>query len=165
MLDIGSTDNFIKNGVAKQFGMAIEHRPGLQVALPNEGRLDIDGVFKRVRLEVQVQAFIVDLYAIPLDGFDIVLGYQWLNKLDQIMWEFEHDEMIFMRNSDTVTWLCKTSERTIDKSELFHLDANNSNLSYCLKNLKTSSQRHRVCPLLDHATIRYDCCVILTPSR
>jgi hypothetical protein len=29
----------------------------------------------------------MDLYAIPLDGFDIVLGCEWLRKLGPILWD------------------------------------------------------------------------------
>ena len=85
LLDTGSTHNFIKNSAAKELGLTVEHRPGICVALPDGGRLDSSGICRDISLYVQGYEFSADLFAIPLDGFDIVLGIRWLNRLGRIV--------------------------------------------------------------------------------
>jgi hypothetical protein len=37
---------------------------------------------------IDVEHFIIDLYVLPLDDFNIVLGVQWLHTLGPIVWYF-----------------------------------------------------------------------------
>lgn len=41
------------------------------------------------------ELFHVDCYALQLEGFDVVLGVQWLRTLGPIVWDFDHLTMSF----------------------------------------------------------------------
>lgn len=47
----------------------------------------------------------MDLYAIPLHGFDIVLGCEWLRTLGPILWDLTKLSMTFWRHDHRVTRL------------------------------------------------------------
>jgi hypothetical protein len=34
------------------------------------------------------ESFLMDFYIIPLDGYDVVLGCEWLRTLGPIVWDF-----------------------------------------------------------------------------
>jgi hypothetical protein len=44
------------------------------------------GVCKEADMVIDVEHFIIDLYVLPLDDFNIVLGVQWLHTLGPIVW-------------------------------------------------------------------------------
>ena len=46
------------------------------------------GVCTGVTISIGEHNFIVDLYVIPLGGFDLVLGVKWLQSLGPILWDF-----------------------------------------------------------------------------
>lgn len=45
--------------------------------------------------DVLGELFVNDCHAITLDGFDLILGMQWLHTLGHIQWDFEHSIMSF----------------------------------------------------------------------
>jgi hypothetical protein len=44
------------------------------------------------------ETFDVDIYVIPLQGYELVLGCQWLRALGPIVWDFNIKSMSFSRN-------------------------------------------------------------------
>ncbi|CAL1391412.1 unnamed protein product [Linum trigynum] len=84
LIDSGSTHNFINNKTAEAL-----HLPGssvvpFNVRIANGAPLKCDGRHDDVMLNIQGTKFPVTLYAIPLAGFDIVLGIQWLETLGTV---------------------------------------------------------------------------------
>lgn len=55
-------------------------------------------------LDVLGELFVIDCHATPLDGFDLVLGVQWLRTLGPILWDFEHLTMSFWKKDHQVIW-------------------------------------------------------------
>ena len=133
LLDTGSTHNFIKNSAAKELGLTVEHRPGICVALPDGGRLDSSGICRDISLYVQGYEFSADLFAIPLDGFDIVLGIRWLNRLGRIVWDFVAREMEFTLNGETITLHGEVPDRRPKNKQLFHLSDEHTDLGLLLE--------------------------------
>lgn len=37
----------------------------------------------------------IDLYLLTLDNYDLILGIQWLSKLEDILWNFKELRMTF----------------------------------------------------------------------
>jgi hypothetical protein len=60
------------------------------------------GACKSVELSIQGVMFSVDCYALPLDGFDVILGVQWLQLLGPIVWDFAALSMAFERDGRIV---------------------------------------------------------------
>lgn len=61
-----------------------------------EERLPSRGKCTNVKLLLQgIFSISVDFYILPLEGYDIVLGTQWLRTLGQIMWDFAKLQMSF----------------------------------------------------------------------
>lgn len=41
-----------------------------------------------VQIQVNAEFFFVDLFVLPLAGFNIILGVKWLRKSGLILWDF-----------------------------------------------------------------------------
>lgn len=54
-------------------------------------------------ISINQEHFILDLLTIPLGGFDIVLGVQWLHSLGPIVWDFSLLTMRYQRQGQ-ITW-------------------------------------------------------------
>jgi hypothetical protein len=89
LVDSGSTHNFVNNDLAQQIGLPLETaRNGLRVTVANGDRLTSSGVCRALGLSIGAAVFTVDCYALPLGGFDVILGTQWLRTLGPILWDF-----------------------------------------------------------------------------
>jgi hypothetical protein len=44
------------------------------------------------------------LFVIPLEGYDMVLGVQWLRTLKPILWDFAHARMSCWRDDHRIVW-------------------------------------------------------------
>lgn len=58
------------------------------------------------------ECFNIDCYALPLEGFDLVLGVQWLRALGSIVWDFDLLTMSFWWYDHQVTWQGLTGDRS-----------------------------------------------------
>jgi hypothetical protein len=104
LLDSGSCHNFLDVQMAHRAGLRLHSRSGLSVAVANDewiaspGRVDNQAVF------IGGEAFTIDLYALPLGEYDMVLGVQWLATLGPILWDFAKHTMAFRRGTTRVLW-------------------------------------------------------------
>jgi hypothetical protein len=89
---------------ARRLGFAIKHRPGLLVAVANSARLQSTGVYAATTVGIHGEEFSIDCYMLALDGFDVVLGVQWLKTLGPITWEFKALSMAFQYQGRTILW-------------------------------------------------------------
>jgi hypothetical protein len=86
-IDSGSTHNFISEDAAKRMGMPFVPRDHMSVTIANDERLPCLGVFRRGSFCIHDNSFTADLIVLPLAGFDMVLGTQWLATLGPILWD------------------------------------------------------------------------------
>jgi hypothetical protein len=75
------------------------------VKVANGERLQSYGSCKSTDVLVQGEQFNVDCYTLPLKGFDVILGIQWLKSLDPIVWEFAALSMAFIPEGCTVRFI------------------------------------------------------------
>lgn len=61
------------------------------------------GVYQDVPLFTQQHLFTVTLFVMPIEGADVVLGVQWLQTLDQVLYDLNVPQMTFTLNNTTVT--------------------------------------------------------------
>jgi hypothetical protein len=62
------------------------------------------GVIRQAPIIIAVERFLVDLFIMPLAGYDLVLGTQWLVNLGRIMWDFTAHTMSLTRHGREVCW-------------------------------------------------------------
>jgi hypothetical protein len=74
LLDIGSAHNFIAEDVARHTGLAVHADPRLTATVSNGERISCPGVLRQAPISIAGEEFRVDLYIMPLVGYDLVLG-------------------------------------------------------------------------------------------
>ena len=104
LVDSGSTHTFIHDTVARRLGLDITHRPGLTVKVANGEQVISLGVCRATTVLIEGEPFTLDCYALPLEGFDVILGVQWLKLLGPIIWDFDALTVAFWRDGHAVRW-------------------------------------------------------------
>jgi hypothetical protein len=74
LLESSSTHNFIVEEVARRTGLRIQPRPRMSAMVANSEKIPCLGVIRRAPVTVDNTTFAIDLFVIPLAGYDIVLG-------------------------------------------------------------------------------------------
>jgi hypothetical protein len=105
LVDSGSTHTFIHEVVVHRLGLTVTLRPGLSVKVANGEPLQSYGVCKNTPMHIQGETFVTDCYTLPLEGFDLILGVQWLKSLGPIVWDFAALSMAFVREGCSVRLL------------------------------------------------------------
>jgi len=106
LLDSGSTHNFISAGAAARTGLRVEPRPRLTAVVANGERVSCPGVIRAAPVTIAGTIFNIDLFVMPLAGFDVVLGTQWLATLGPVVWDFAAPSMAFQLHGRPVHWTC-----------------------------------------------------------
>lgn len=104
LLDTGSTHNFISEDLVPHMGVQLEARPGLRVVVANGDKVSSGGIARQIQFQIAGEPFTMDALAIPLEGFDIVLGVQWLRSLGPILWDFNNLCISFWRAGRHISW-------------------------------------------------------------
>ena len=90
------------------------------VTVASGEKIPSNGRCPRIRVALQGTTLITDFYLLPLEGFDAVLGAQWLATLGPILWDFSKMSMRFHLNGREVEWkgLTTPTNRMIDEGEM-----------------------------------------------
>jgi len=99
LIDSGSTHNFMSLALARKLGLQPTKGEGMEVVIASGERISSPGKCIQISVELQGRIFVVDFYILPLEGYGVVLGTQWLRILGPICWDFETLEMQFVWNS------------------------------------------------------------------
>jgi hypothetical protein len=75
LLDSGSTHNFISESTAQRTGLPLQHRPCLTATVVNDDRVSCVGIIRQAAITIHGDIFLVDLFVMPLAGYDMVLGH------------------------------------------------------------------------------------------
>ncbi|KAH9703219.1 hypothetical protein KPL70_011043 [Citrus sinensis] len=102
LIDSGSTHNFIKPAVAEVLGLAVQDTTTFRVYIGNGDSLVCRYVCSQVALSMQGHVFYIDLYVLPIEGPDIVLGIQWLQLLGKVSHDYAALSMEFFYNGSPV---------------------------------------------------------------
>jgi hypothetical protein len=76
-------------------------QPGLSVKVANGERISSKGQITAT-LTIGQEKFATTCYSLPLDGFDLVLGVQWLRSLGPVVYNFDTHTMAFWRKGRLV---------------------------------------------------------------
>ncbi|XP_066311819.1 uncharacterized protein [Miscanthus floridulus] len=104
LLDTGSTHSFIGGEAAQRTGLPIQPRPRLTATVANGEKVPCPGVLRSAPLAIDDLSFTVDLFVMPLAGYDIVLGTHWMATLGQLVWDLAAGTVSFQHEGRTVCW-------------------------------------------------------------
>jgi hypothetical protein len=78
----------------------------MTATMANGERITCPGVLHHVTFSVQGDVFSTDLFVMPLAGYDVVLGAQWLGTLGRVTWDFKRRTMSFIMQGRPICWSC-----------------------------------------------------------
>jgi len=88
LLDSGSTHNFVSEEAAARTSLQLQSRGSMKVTVANGNRVPYPGAYRAVPFSINGDRFTTDFFALPLAGYDVVLGTDWLAALGPILWDF-----------------------------------------------------------------------------
>jgi hypothetical protein len=95
LADSGSKHNFLNTQLAKRLGLVPYRNAAFEVVVANEERLSSRGKCSAIPVLLEGTLFILEFFIIDLQGYDAVLGAQWLKTLSPILWNFASLHMSF----------------------------------------------------------------------
>jgi hypothetical protein len=85
LLDTESTHNFIAEAAASRTGLQAHSDPRLTATVANGERISCPDMFRQAPIAIAGEEFCVDLYIMPVAGYDLVLSTQWMVTLGPIV--------------------------------------------------------------------------------
>ncbi|KAD4981923.1 hypothetical protein E3N88_18594 [Mikania micrantha] len=104
LLDGGSTHCFVQTRIATFLNFPIESIEPFSVLVGSGERLPCSGLARAVELIIQGHPLVVDLYVLPLQGWDMVLGVSWLATLGPVITDYSKSTFEFSHNGHQVIW-------------------------------------------------------------
>ena len=102
LINNGSTHNFIKPALTNRLGLSLKSVPSFRVYIGNGDSLVCQFCFSQIPLTLQVHSFLVDLFILPIEGPDVVLGIQWLQQLGKVSHDYAALTMEFCWHGDQI---------------------------------------------------------------
>nr|GEU29625.1 hypothetical protein [Tanacetum cinerariifolium] len=96
------THRFLDTKMAKRLGCAIRPTCPLTVHVAGEKKLLNVSECKRFTWKLKEETFVTDVMLLPLGGYDMVLGIQWLSTLGDIKSNFKDLRMDFIYNNKKI---------------------------------------------------------------
>lgn len=88
LVDSGSNHNFISVKVAKALNLRCLQKYQVGVTIANGEKVRSMGKCPQLVWSMQGIDFVADFLVLQVRGYDVVLGVQWLARLDAILWDF-----------------------------------------------------------------------------
>jgi hypothetical protein len=104
LVDSESTHCFMAEHVARHLELRPVPTAGMTVGVANAERLPCVGVCPALSFSIHGEVFCMDFFVIALDGYEVVLGCNWLRTLGPIIWNFNLS-MAFWRHDHRVKWI------------------------------------------------------------
>jgi hypothetical protein len=104
LLDSGSTHNLMSAPAEARCVLCFIPRTNINVTVANGDRVPATGVFRDATFSINDEAFWADFFVLPLGGYDLVLGTDWLATLGPILWDFGRQVMSFWHFNHRVRW-------------------------------------------------------------
>lgn len=88
LVDSGSTHNFISQNLVKQLHLKVSPCTPFKVTVANGDELNCETTVEPVSLTMSSEDFVADMHVIPLGGYDVILGIQWMSKVGPITFDY-----------------------------------------------------------------------------
>nr|GMD72711.1 Transposon Ty3-G Gag-Pol polyprotein [Ipomoea batatas] len=102
LVDGGSTHNFIQPSVAEKLHLPTTTIEKFNVYIGNGDSLHCRVRCPQVPIQMQGTIFPIDLFVLPIQGPDVVLGVQWLQQLGKITHDYAQLSMEFLWNGQPI---------------------------------------------------------------
>ncbi|GJT23351.1 reverse transcriptase [Tanacetum coccineum] len=122
LIDNGSTHNFVRPDVVERMCLPIKATNAFKVYIGSGETLLCESLCSQVTIRMQGLTMEVDLYVLPMQGPNVVLGIQWLQKLGKVTHEYAQQTMEFTLVNTTYTLKGDASLR-MKKISLRHMQA------------------------------------------
>ncbi|KAH9649104.1 retrotrans gag domain-containing protein [Citrus sinensis] len=93
LIDSGSTYNFIKPQLAERVGLSIQSTSAFRVYIGNGDFLVCRFHCLEVPIVIQGHEFCLDFFVLPIEGPEVVLGIQWLQRLGRVSTDYSEMTM------------------------------------------------------------------------
>ena len=103
LIDSVSTHNFVSEEAAARTSLQLLPRSNMKVTVANGERVPCPGVYRATAFSIDGESS-TDFFALPLAGYDVVLGTHWLASLGPILWDFGALTMSFWHRDHRVCW-------------------------------------------------------------
>lgn len=90
------------------------------MVVTNDDKVSCSGIARGADLHIGTEPFIVPRYAIPLGGYDVVLGVVFLRTMGPILWDVDDLCLAFWRTGRRIQWRSMGSSRRDIKSLSVH---------------------------------------------
>ncbi|GAV59560.1 RVP_2 domain-containing protein [Cephalotus follicularis] len=110
LIDIGSTNNIMDAKIAKRLAYHIEQCEKFEVKVADGRILICESKCSNVKLSLLDQELIVDIFLLPLEDYEVILGIDWLRTLGDIAWNFAKLVMKFLLKGKQVVLKRKRRE-------------------------------------------------------
>jgi hypothetical protein len=104
LLDSGSSHNFITKEATAHTNLVLRPQGGMRVTVANGVRVECPSVYQDKPFVIEGERFVADFHALPLAGYDVILGTRWLATLGPILWDFSSLRMAFWHGNHHVCW-------------------------------------------------------------
>ncbi|XP_021995709.2 uncharacterized protein LOC110892882 [Helianthus annuus] len=98
LIDSGSTHNFLNLELALRMRYPIKEVAELNITVADGNKTSCTQLCENFKWMMQGNWFSTDVMLVPLSNYDMVLGVQWLQTLDDINWNFKQLTMKFKMN-------------------------------------------------------------------
>ena len=95
LLDSGSSHNFLSESLAQRLNLQPVRKGRIRVMVASGERLVSRGKCPKVSVKFGKFSTQADFFILPLEGYEAVLGTQWLRTLGEILWDFSKLVMKF----------------------------------------------------------------------
>ena len=89
LIDSCSTHNFIHCKIAKELNFFLIPALECQVMVENGETINLSRNFHNIKLTMGEYVFNIPMLSIPMGGVDVILGFQWLQSLRIIAFNFQ----------------------------------------------------------------------------
>ncbi|XP_066341737.1 uncharacterized protein [Miscanthus floridulus] len=102
LLDSGTTHNFVSEEATARTSLQLQSWASMKVTVANGDWVPYPGAYRVVPFSIDGERFTTDFFALPLAGYDVVLGTDWLAMLGPILWDFGTLTMSFWHGDHRV---------------------------------------------------------------
>jgi len=104
LLDSGSNHNFIAEEAARCTGLRVQPQARMSAMVANGEKIPCPGIIWQAPVTIDNTTFAIDLFVMPLVGYDIVLGTQCMATLRPIVWDFTEHSQSFTYQGRAFCW-------------------------------------------------------------
>ncbi|KAD2393740.1 hypothetical protein E3N88_40717 [Mikania micrantha] len=95
LIDSGSTHNFLNLDLALKMKCPVKPVATMNITIADGNKMPCTQLCENFQWIMQGNWFVTDVMLIPLTNYDMVLGVQWLQTLNDIVWNFKDLTMKF----------------------------------------------------------------------